>query len=67
VSVARGHLAAFLSRAAALGVPAREIGSTGGGRIAVSIEGRRVIDMAVGDGENIWNGALEKFFKQRAA
>jgi hypothetical protein len=39
VSVARENLAAFLARAKALAVPAREIGTTGGSRISVSING----------------------------
>jgi phosphoribosylformylglycinamidine synthase II len=67
VSVARGQLDAFLQRATAFGVPAREIGSTGTGRIRVSINGRSVIDIAVADAETIWDSALEKYFKSRAA
>jgi len=67
VSVARENLAAFLARAKALAVPAREIGTTGGSRISVSINGRPAIDVAVSEAESIWETALEKFFKQRAA
>ena len=67
VSVARDHVRALLSRAKAVGVPALEIGTTGGGRISVSISGRAALDVAVNDGERIWDSALEKYFKQRAA
>ena len=67
VSVAREHLTAFLARARAVGVAAREIGTTGGSRISVSINGRPAIDIAVSEAEAIWETALEKFFKQRAA
>jgi len=67
VSAARGQVEALLARAKALGVPAREIGTTGTDRISVSIEGRQVLDVAVSDAEAIWNTALEKHFKQKAA
>jgi phosphoribosylformylglycinamidine (FGAM) synthase-like enzyme len=67
VSVAREQLGALLSRAKAVGVPAREIGATGTGRISVSINGRLVVDIAVTEAETIWDSSLEKFFKQRAA
>jgi phosphoribosylformylglycinamidine synthase len=67
VSVARDHVDALLSRANAFGVAAAEIGTTVTGRISVSINGRSVIDIGVGDAESIWDSALEKYFKQRAA
>ena len=67
VSVARENLGAFLARAKAFGVPAREIGTTGGPRISVSIDGRAALDIALTDAETIWDTAVEKFFKQRAA
>ena len=56
-----------LSRANAIGVPAAEIGTTGSGRISVSINGRSAIDIAVSEAESIWESALEEYFKQRAA
>jgi phosphoribosylformylglycinamidine synthase len=67
VSVAGERSGALLDRAKALGVPARMIGTTGTGRISVSINGQRVIDIAVSEAESIWDGALEKYFKPRAA
>ena len=67
VSAARDQVVALLARAKALGVPAREIGTTGTARISVSIKGRHVLDVAVSDAEAIWNTALEKHFKQKAA
>jgi phosphoribosylformylglycinamidine synthase II len=66
-SVARERSGELLDRAKALGVPARVIGTTGGGRISVSINGQSVIDIAVSEAEIIWDGALEKYFKDRAA
>jgi phosphoribosylformylglycinamidine synthase len=67
VSVAPANLAAFLERAKGFGVPAREIGTTGGRRISVSINRQLAIDIALNEAETIWETALEKYFKQRAA
>jgi phosphoribosylformylglycinamidine (FGAM) synthase-like enzyme len=67
VTVPRPQLPALLARARDAGVPAREIGTTGGGRIRMTVGGRPVIDVAVHDAEGIWDTALEKHFKQRAA
>ncbi|HET9467382.1 MAG TPA: phosphoribosylformylglycinamidine synthase subunit PurL [Vicinamibacterales bacterium] len=67
VSISRQHLPAFMARATSLNVPAREIGTTGTGRLIVSINGRSVIDIGVDEAEGIWDGALEKYFTQRAA
>jgi phosphoribosylformylglycinamidine synthase len=67
VSLVEPHVEALLSRAQALGVPARRIGTTGGSRISVSIESRPVIDIGLGEAEAIWDRALENYFKQRAA
>ena len=67
VSVSPEHVAGVLDRARALAVPVREVGTTGTGRINVSINGQSVIDVAVSEAETIWDSALEKYFKQRAA
>jgi len=67
VSVAPDQLGALLALAKAFGVPALEIGSTGTSRITLSINGRNVIDMPVGDAEAIWDVVLDNCFKQRAA
>ncbi len=67
VTVPRQQLPALLARAREGGVPAREIGTTGGGRIRMTVGGRPVIDVAVHDAEAIWDTALEKHFTQRAA
>ena len=67
VSVAREQVRGLLDRAHAHGVPAREIGITGTGRITISIDGQPAIDLEVSEAEAIWDNALGKFFKQRAA
>jgi hypothetical protein len=48
-------------------VPARRIGTTGGSRLEISIQGRTAIDVPVAEGEHIWATAIEKFFKPVAA
>jgi phosphoribosylformylglycinamidine synthase II len=67
VSLPRQNIVAFLDLAREAGVPAREIGSTGGPRIRISVGGRPVINVAVQDAERIWEAALENYFKQKAA
>jgi phosphoribosylformylglycinamidine synthase len=67
VSVAREQRAALLALARAFAVPAREIGQTGSARISVSINGRSGIDVPVSEAEAIWDSALDRYFKQRAA
>jgi phosphoribosylformylglycinamidine synthase len=67
VTVSRQALPALLARASEAGVPAREIGTTGGGRLRMTVGGRPVIDVAVSEAETIWDTALDKYFTQRAA
>jgi phosphoribosylformylglycinamidine synthase len=67
VSVARDRLGTLLERATKRGVPAREIGTTGGSRIYVSINGQSALDVAVSEAETVWDNALGQYFKQRAA
>ncbi len=67
VSVAASEEPDLLARAQAGGVPARRIGTTGGTRLEISVEGRKAVDVAVADAEHIWATALEKFFKRAAA
>ncbi len=67
VSVSAGDEQELLKRAAAAGVPARRIGRVGESRLQISVNGNRVIDVAVADAENVWATALEKYFKRVAA
>jgi len=57
----------LLSRAAAAGVPARRVGTTGGSRITVSVNGANVVDVAVAEAERLWGTALERYFKKAVA
>ena len=67
VSVSASNEADVLARARAAGVPARRIGTTGGSRLEIAIEGRKAIDVSVGDAEQVWATALASFFKRAAA
>jgi phosphoribosylformylglycinamidine synthase II len=57
----------LLRRAAAAGVPARRIGTTGGSRIEIFVKAQKVVDVAVAEAENLWVTALEKHFKRAVA
>jgi phosphoribosylformylglycinamidine synthase len=67
VSVSASKEQEVLARARAAGVPARRIGTTGGSRLKISVQGRATIDVSVAEAEQIWATALEKYFKRVAA
>ena len=54
-------------QAIAKGVPAVVIGRVGGGRVRLSIGGRRVIDEAVDAAERIWDEAIASRFERTVA
>jgi phosphoribosylformylglycinamidine synthase len=67
VSVEREKLAELLALAAASGVPAARIGTVGGDRIRLSIDGRVVIDEPRAEAEGLWSGAIEHYFERSRA
>jgi phosphoribosylformylglycinamidine synthase len=67
VSVAAGREREALELAGKAGVPAAVIGRVGGGRVRLSIAGRRVIDEAVDTAERIWDGAIASRFERTVA
>jgi len=67
VSVAPADRAALVRLAAEAGVPAAVIGRTGGSRLSMTVAGQRAIDVAVVEAEQLWSGALGRFFAGRAA
>ncbi|HET7695472.1 MAG TPA: phosphoribosylformylglycinamidine synthase subunit PurL [Vicinamibacterales bacterium] len=67
VSVEASKEQELLARAAAAGVPARRIGTTGGSRLAIHVDGRSAIDVAVTEAERLWSTALERYFKRAVA
>jgi phosphoribosylformylglycinamidine synthase len=60
VSVTDQHREAVLATARAAGVPAAVIGTTGGDRIRLSVDGELVVDSAVSAAEHAWATAIEK-------
>jgi phosphoribosylformylglycinamidine synthase len=67
VSVDASKEEALLARAAAAGLPARRIGTTGGSRLEISIEGKHVVDLAVIEAEAVWSSALARYFTRAVA
>ena len=67
VSVAPGDAEQVLARASAAGVPARAIGSAGGDRIRIAVNGRQLVDVVVGEAEEPWATAIGRRFVRRAA
>jgi phosphoribosylformylglycinamidine synthase II len=67
VSVRGEDRPALLQMAADAHVPAHFIGKTGGSRIVIRTNGRRVVDATVAELEHIWSSAIERHFKGRAA
>jgi phosphoribosylformylglycinamidine synthase II len=67
VSVRPQDRARLMELAAEAGVPARLIGTTGGSRVRVSIDGAQVIDMSLAEAEEVWATAIEKYFARRVA
>jgi phosphoribosylformylglycinamidine synthase len=57
----------LLAAAKAAAVPAAVIGTTGGSRVVVRVDGRAAIDVAVTEAERIWATALERYFARQAA
>jgi len=60
-------VATLLRLAAERGVPARIVGTTGGSRITVTVDGTHAIDCEVEEAHAEWATALERFFAGRAA
>ena len=56
-----------LERAAAAGVPARVVGSTGGNRVRVTVGGRIAVDLSVDEAEQVWSSAVERHMQRRVA
>jgi phosphoribosylformylglycinamidine synthase subunit PurL len=67
VSVSASKEKDVLADAAAAGVPARRIGTTGGSRIVITAAGQKAIDIAVAEAEHVWSTAIEAFFKRAVA
>jgi phosphoribosylformylglycinamidine synthase subunit PurL len=67
VSIRGSDTARLLELAAARRVPARVVGTTGGPRLRIAIEGKPVIDVSVQEAQTVWSTAFERYFAGRAA
>jgi phosphoribosylformylglycinamidine synthase len=57
----------LLEMAAAAGVAAVRLGTVGGNRIRIAVDGRRVVDEPVQEAEQIWLTTLERCFERSGA
>jgi phosphoribosylformylglycinamidine synthase len=66
-SVQGEHREAVMQLAAELNVPAKAIGTTGGSRIRIAVDGRRAIDVPAADAEHEWKTGISRYFERRDA
>jgi phosphoribosylformylglycinamidine synthase II len=67
VSVEAARVDELMRAAAAAGVPARRIGTVGGDRIRITIDGRVAIDEPLAEAERIWSTAIGDYFARTRA
>jgi phosphoribosylformylglycinamidine synthase len=67
VSTTAEQAPALLALAAAAAVPAAQIGTVGGDRVRVGVDGRVVIDQSLAEAEQIWSSALDDHFRRARA
>jgi phosphoribosylformylglycinamidine synthase len=67
VSAAPADVAMIMNKAGAAGVPAREVGRTGGTRLQIVVSGRACVGLSVEEAESVWSGALERHSGKRVA
>jgi phosphoribosylformylglycinamidine synthase subunit PurL len=67
VSVSAHGLEDLLARAAAGSVPAIRIGTVGGARIRIAVDGRQVVDESLAESEALWSNGVERYFERARA
>ena len=67
VSAAPGAVSDLLTRARSMNVPATRIGTVGGSRIRISVDGRPVLDEPLAEAEDLWSSSLERHFERARA
>ena len=65
ISVAAGREQDALELARREGVPALVVGRVGGGRVRLSVGGRRVVDESVETAERVWDNAIAARFERQ--
>ncbi len=67
VSAVPEAAAEVVRRAAAVGVPARVIGRTGGRAVRIAVGGEVVVEVMLADAERAWADAIQRYFAKRVA
>ena len=67
VSAAPELAAYLLPRASAAGVPASIIGTVGGDRVRITVDGRSLVDTSLSDAERVWSTTIEEYFESKRA
>jgi phosphoribosylformylglycinamidine synthase II len=67
VSAAPDNVTEVLQCSAAVGVPARVIGETGGNRLRIAVAGAVLVDLPVEEAEGVWSTAIEQVFARKVA
>jgi phosphoribosylformylglycinamidine synthase len=67
VSIEPGNVEAMLTRASKAGVPAAVVGTVGGDRVVMRIDGRVAIDEPRNELERIWSTSIEHAFERSRA
>jgi hypothetical protein len=67
VSVDERYVDVLLQRASDAGVPVRLIGTTGGSRIRIRLDGEVTLDLDVGEAEQAWRSGIEQYFARQVA
>ena len=62
VSCGEGQVEKVLDAARAAGVPAARIGTVGGRRIRLSVNGKPLVDELLADAERLWSTAIDQYF-----
>jgi phosphoribosylformylglycinamidine synthase len=62
-SAVRSNVDQIIALAQTQGVPAAVIGSTGGDRLVIAIDGENIIDRPVGEVESAWRNALPRMLE----
>ena len=67
VSVQKERRGKLLALASEFGVPATVLGTTGGSRVRISVDGRLAIDCPVAEAEQVWSTALADHYTRQEA
>ncbi|PYR47624.1 MAG: phosphoribosylformylglycinamidine synthase subunit PurL [Acidobacteria bacterium] len=67
VSAEPEHAGELLAKASAAGVPASIIGTVGGDRVRIAVDGRCLVDTSLSDAERVWSTTIEEYFESKRA